>query len=377
MAIAESGRFGGTCVNVGCIPKKLFSYAAHFRDEFETAREYGWTAHEPRFDWRTLLANKDREIARLNGVMSNSLHAGVHYFFGAKPLIRGKKRNRKTANRHCKAHPRGHGMPARARHTRRRAWRSPRRGVLPESCGARAGGGRRYIAVDFASIFNPRRGPTLAYAGRTCCAASMPSGPPRAGRANDREGVSILLRTNLASTQALSVTFRTARRSGFDLVMFYTGRRSNTAGSASRARASTRRRRRDHRQQYSKSSVDSIHAPSRRHQPAHLTAGPPTSHGAVEDAVRRHADPVDHEYVPKAVFANPPRHGAFPRTRGGTAFRRGEIYKDRVPLNPAQHGRAQEKSHEAGDGRGQPAAGRRDTCSAPTRARSSRARHRG
>ncbi|HTG98159.1 MAG TPA: FAD-dependent oxidoreductase, partial [Burkholderiales bacterium] len=43
VAIAEDGRFGGTCVNVGCIPKKLFSYAAHFREDFEIARGYGWT----------------------------------------------------------------------------------------------------------------------------------------------------------------------------------------------------------------------------------------------------------------------------------------------------------------------------------------------
>jgi len=58
VAIAESGRFGGTCVNVGCIPKKLFSYAAHFREDFEVAAAYGWTLGEARFDWKTLLASK-------------------------------------------------------------------------------------------------------------------------------------------------------------------------------------------------------------------------------------------------------------------------------------------------------------------------------
>src|SRR5690606_17000072 len=78
VAIAEPGRFGGTCVNVGCIPKKLFSYAAHFREDFEVAAAYGWTVGEPRFDWQTLLANKDREIARLNGVYERLLTlAGV------------------------------------------------------------------------------------------------------------------------------------------------------------------------------------------------------------------------------------------------------------------------------------------------------------
>src|SRR5215213_737645 len=78
VAIAEDGRFGGTCVNVGCIPKKLFSYAAHWREDFQIAAGYGWAVGEPRFDWPTLLRNKDREIARLNGVYENVLvKAGV------------------------------------------------------------------------------------------------------------------------------------------------------------------------------------------------------------------------------------------------------------------------------------------------------------
>ena len=78
VAIAEPGRFGGTCVNVGCIPKKLFAYAAHWREDFHLAAAYGWTVGEPKFDWQTLLRNKDREIARLNGVYERVLvNAGV------------------------------------------------------------------------------------------------------------------------------------------------------------------------------------------------------------------------------------------------------------------------------------------------------------
>ena len=81
VAIAEPGRFGGTCVNVGCIPKKLFSYAAHWREDFDIAAAYGWSVGEPRFDWKTLVANKDREIARLNGIYESVLvNAGVHIF---------------------------------------------------------------------------------------------------------------------------------------------------------------------------------------------------------------------------------------------------------------------------------------------------------
>src|SRR5205814_2484303 len=60
VAIAEADRFGGTCVNVGCIPKKLFSYAAHVREDFEVTKSFGCMTGEPRFDWAKLLANKDR-----------------------------------------------------------------------------------------------------------------------------------------------------------------------------------------------------------------------------------------------------------------------------------------------------------------------------
>src|SRR5437588_8412537 len=63
--IAEESRVGGTCVIRGCVPKKLLVYAARFADEFADAAGYGWTLPEPSFDWATLIANKDREIARL------------------------------------------------------------------------------------------------------------------------------------------------------------------------------------------------------------------------------------------------------------------------------------------------------------------------
>src|SRR5690349_6235500 len=63
--VAEEYRMGGTCVIRGCVPKKLLVYASRFADEFEDAAGYGWTLAEPTFDWSTLIANKDREIARL------------------------------------------------------------------------------------------------------------------------------------------------------------------------------------------------------------------------------------------------------------------------------------------------------------------------
>src|ERR1043166_1073526 len=71
--LAEEYRVGGTCVIRGCVPKKLLVYASRFAEEFEDAAGYGWTLHEPKFDWPTLIANKDREIARLEAAYTTNL----------------------------------------------------------------------------------------------------------------------------------------------------------------------------------------------------------------------------------------------------------------------------------------------------------------
>ena len=73
VAVAEERYLGGTCVNVGCIPKKLLVYASHYSEDFNDAAGYGWTVGERSVDWWKLIANKDREISRLNGVYRNIL----------------------------------------------------------------------------------------------------------------------------------------------------------------------------------------------------------------------------------------------------------------------------------------------------------------
>ncbi|VAW10033.1 Glutathione reductase [hydrothermal vent metagenome] len=75
VAVAEEYRVGGTCVIRGCVPKKLFVYASHFSSEFEAAKGYGWTVGETAFDWPALIANKDREIDRLNAIYIRNLKA--------------------------------------------------------------------------------------------------------------------------------------------------------------------------------------------------------------------------------------------------------------------------------------------------------------
>ncbi len=73
VAIAEDLYLGGTCVNAGCVPKKLYVYASHYAEGFHEAKGFGLDAGEPRFDWATLRDNKKAEISRLNGIYGNLL----------------------------------------------------------------------------------------------------------------------------------------------------------------------------------------------------------------------------------------------------------------------------------------------------------------
>jgi glutathione reductase (NADPH) len=73
VAVIEDRYMGGTCVNVGCVPKKIYVYASEFRHAFEDAREFGWDARLPAFDWTMLRDNKRNEISRLNAIYRNLL----------------------------------------------------------------------------------------------------------------------------------------------------------------------------------------------------------------------------------------------------------------------------------------------------------------
>ncbi|MFI0843087.1 glutathione-disulfide reductase [Mesorhizobium sp. IMUNJ 23232] len=90
VAIAEEYRFGGTCVIRGCVPKKLLVYASQFSEQFEDASGYGWSVGETSFDWPTLIANKDREIARLESIYRSGVEkAGGTAFHSRAELVDG------------------------------------------------------------------------------------------------------------------------------------------------------------------------------------------------------------------------------------------------------------------------------------------------
>jgi glutathione reductase (NADPH) len=312
VAIAEADRFGGTCVNVGCIPKKLFSYAAHFREEFRIAASFGWNGGAPRFDWGTLLANKDREIARLNGVYERLLvTAGVKIFRG-RAVVRGKNEieidGRTVTARHILvatgSWPKRPAIPGAERAiTSDQAFhlgRLPRRALV-------VGGG--YIAVEFASIFNGLGvATTLAYRGARLLRGFDAELGTRLGEEMAKKGVAVRLACNPSSIgHDLRVKFEDGSEERYDLVMFATGRAPNTAGlgleSAGVALAPDGAVRVD---RFSKSSVDSIHAVGDVTNRVNLTPVA-TAEGTwlAKTLFGGAPTPVDHENVPTAVFADP------------------------------------------------------------------------
>jgi glutathione reductase (NADPH) len=316
VAIAEADRFGGTCVNVGCIPKKLFSYAAHFREDFEIAKSYGWTLGEPRFDWGTLLANKDKEIARLNAVYERALSvAGAEIIRGRatvvsphKVSINGKTYSAKHILVATGSWPQVPDIPGRELAiTSNEAFhleRLPKRALV-------VGGG--YIAVEFASIFDGLGvHTTLAYRGRRLLRGFDAELGERLGEEMTAKGVKIHYGAEPKSLArradgAIDVEYADGSKQQVDLALFATGRRPNSANLG--LEAAGVKLAGDGAvvvNEYSRSSVDSIHAIGDVTNRINLTpVATAEAMWLARTLFRDEPAAVDHRFVPTAVFANP------------------------------------------------------------------------
>jgi glutathione reductase (NADPH) len=312
VAVAESDRFGGTCVNVGCIPKKLFAYAAHYREDFHVARSFGWTLGEPKFDWPTLLANKDREIARLNGVYESVLaKAGAQILRGRATVVDahtvelgGKQYGARHILVATGSWPQLPQIPGRELAiTSNEAFhleKLPRRALVV---------GGSYVAVEFASIFQGLGvETTLAYRGpRLLRGFDGELGERLAGEMS-KKGVVIRLQSNPAKLErGIKVTYEDGSVQEVDLVMFATGRKPNTArlgleGAGVKLAADGA----VEVDAYAKSSVDSIHAIGDVTNRLNLTPVA-TAEGMALAKTLFQGEPttMDHDNVPTAVFSNP------------------------------------------------------------------------
>jgi glutathione reductase (NADPH) len=240
VAVAEERYLGGTCVNVGCIPKKLFSYAAHYGEDIAHAGGYGWRVAAPAFDWLTLVANKNREIERLNAVYAKLLSgAGVTLLRGRATLLDAHTVEidaRRVSARYILVATGGWPMVppvpgsefAISSNEAFYLEELPRRVLV-------VGGG--YIAVEFASIFNGLGvDTTLVYRGERLLKEFDADLGAFLAAQMEKKGLRIRFRSNIARIaraadgRALRATLADASVLDTDCVMYATGRSPNTRG---------------------------------------------------------------------------------------------------------------------------------------------------
>ena len=238
VAIAEERYMGGTCVNVGCIPKKLFAYAGHYGEDFVDAAGFGWVATRPGFDWPLLVANKDKEIARLNGIYERLLTgAGVTVSKSRATVVDAhtvEVEGRRIRARHILVATGGWpvipDIPGKELAiTSNEAFhlpQLPRRAVV-------VGGG--YIAVEFASIFHGLGVETvLSYRGDCLLKVFDNDLGTYLGSEMAKKGVRVCLRSHIQSIERAGGGLVCHCSDGTmietDAVMYATGRNPNTAG---------------------------------------------------------------------------------------------------------------------------------------------------
>ena len=236
VAVFEAGPLGGTCVNVGCVPKKLFATGAHFSDAAEDAKAYGWDLEVKGVDWPTLLRNKDAEIARLNGVYERLLdNAGVEIVHGFARVVDphtvevdGKRYTSRYILVATGGWPTIPDVPGKELGiTSNEAFhleRLPKRAVI-------VGGG--YIACEFASIFHGYGSEvTVVHRGQQVLRGFDDDVRAFIGDQLRERGITLHLNCTVDSVakdgEALKVTLADGTVLGADCLMFATGRAPRT-----------------------------------------------------------------------------------------------------------------------------------------------------
>ena len=319
VAIAEEYAFGGTCVIRGCIPKKLFVYASHYVEDFEDAGGFGWTVPRPKFDWNVLVGNKNKEIARLEGIYrENVTKAGVEIIMDRAEFldphtIHLQKTDRKITAKHILVATGGRpertmGDTVGVEHciTSNEAFyldHLPHRIIV-------VGGG--YIAVEFANIFHGLGCEvTLVYRRDKILRGFDEDMRDALTDAMNRKGLRIVTNRNFKRIDKRGNEIFALTDHGeileADAMMLAIGRVPNTDGlGLERAGVEIGARGEVKVDKYSKTNVDHIYAIGDVTDRLQLT--PVAIHEAMAFAktvYEKTPTPVDHELVPTAVFSQP------------------------------------------------------------------------
>jgi glutathione reductase (NADPH) len=315
--LAEEYRVGGTCVIRGCVPKKLLVYASRFRAEFEDAAGYGWTLSHTSFDWPSLIANKDREIARLEAAYTATLEkAGVAVVKSRAVLADPhtvQLADGKTVRAACILIATGgapsYGDPIPGREhaiSSNEAFQLP---ALPQHVVVQGGG---YIAVEFAGIFAGLGAQvTLVYRGENILRGFDDDVRQHLRMDMEKHGVRVLTGCKVAAIEQAGSRFSAHLSSGnrltADRVMFATGRRPNIAGMGlEEAGVAIAKNGGIAVDDYSCSSVPGIYAVGDVTNRVNLTPVAIREGAAFADTVfGGKPTAVDHINVPTAVFSDP------------------------------------------------------------------------
>lgn len=319
VGIAEEYRFGGTCVIRGCVPKKLFVYASQYQEHFEDAAGFGWTVGESTFDWKALIAAKDKEIARLEGLYRRGLENNGAEIIDSRAefidahTIRLTKTGKTVtadkiviatggvANPHA-ALP-GHELCI----TSNEAFHLEE---LPKSI-LIAGGG--YIAVEFANIFHGLGvDTTLIYRGKEILSRFDHDMRQGLHKAMVEKGIKIILTDvieNVAKAPAGGLTAKTkcGETITVDTIMLALGRDPNTDGLGLDAAGVAM----DERgavivDEYSRTNVENIYALGDVTDRVQLT--PVAIHEAmcfIQTVYKDNPTSPDYDLIPTAVFSQP------------------------------------------------------------------------
>jgi glutathione reductase (NADPH) len=348
VAIAEEYRFGGTCVIRGCVPKKLLVYASRFRDEFEDAAGFGWSVEAPTFDWPTLIANKDAEIARLEGLYRAGLErAGVTMLDARAELADAhtlllQPGGRKVTARYILVATGGRPVMPQlpgAGHaiTSNEAFHLE---SLPRSMVIVGGG---YIAIEFACIFNGLGVETmLVYRGAKILRGFDEELRDFLTQDLLKRGIDIKCNAQIAGIEKARSRLKVTLEDGSTLdagrVMFATGRSPNTAGIGLEA-AGVRMGDKGEIvvDAHSRSTAEHIYAVGDVTSRLNLTpVAIREGHAFADTVFGNKPTAVDHELVPTAVFSTPELGTVgLPEDKARERYPRLDVYKAR--FRPLKH----------------------------------------
>jgi glutathione reductase (NADPH) len=316
--VAEEYRVGGTCVIRGCVPKKLLVYASRYADDFEDAAGYGWTVAEPTFDWTKLIANKDREIARLELAYTATLERAGVKIVKSRAVLADAHTVRLAAT----------GESVRAKNILVATGAAPHLGAeiaglehvissneafhleeLPARILIQGGG---YIALEFAGIFNGLGSEvTLVYRGDNILRGFDNDVREHLRSEMERRGIKIITKQTVVAVEKVEhgccVELSDRRSFMVDRVMFATGRRPNVSGFGLEAAGVKLAKNGGVAvDEFSRTSVLHIHAIGDVTNRVNLTpVAIREGHAFADTVFGGKPTAVDHANVPTAVFSEP------------------------------------------------------------------------